>query len=288
MWTVAAEQAGMRLSAYLQLQLGPSYTVRQLKSMIEHSLCDVNGAVERFSSTPVCIGDRISLILEQVSQAPIAFEQSSIVYEDEVLFVYNKPPGIAVDSQNGLASLIAKQHCSVEMVHRIDRDTTGVILFAKTPAARKYLEDQFRERKASKTYLALVDGIPKQPAGLIQSYLGVLQEYHGQKVYGSSDRHKGKLSETAWKILDTGKNVSLIECRPKTGRTHQIRVHLLELGHPILGDTHYARRRLHPDVRRCLLHAAALTVAHPISGEPITFQAETPTDFQSVMASSFL
>ncbi len=262
---------------------GSAYTVRQLKSMIEHSLCDINGTVERFSSTPVRIGDRVALILEPLSLVPIAFDPSRIIYEDEVILVYDKPPGITVDGQNGLADLITHHYTPVELVHRIDRDTTGVILFAKTPSACRYLEQQFRERRPAKIYLALVSGVPKEAQGLIQSYLGVLQEYHGQKVYGSIDRHKGKYAETAWRTLQAQKDIALIECRPKTGRTHQIRVHMLELGHPILGDTHYARRRLHPDVRRCLLHALQLTIAHPISGEPVTFSADPPEDFQKVM-----
>lgn len=283
MWVVAAEHAGMRLSAYLQLQLGSTYTTRQLKSMIEHSLCDINGEVERFSSTPVRIGDRIHLIREEVSMAPTLFEESRIIYEDEDLFVYNKPPGIAVDGDNGLGSLIAKQHCAVELVHRIDRDTTGVVLFAKTVAARRYLEQQFRERVPTKVYLALVSGIPKQQEGIIRNYLGVVQEYHGQKVYGVTERHKGKLAETSWKVLQAGTGIALVECRPKTGRTHQIRVHMLTLGHPILGDTHYARKRLHPDVRRCLLHARELTVKHPMSGQSMTFKAPLPNDFRHMM-----
>ncbi len=283
MWTVASEHAGMRLSAFLHIQLGSDYTVRQLKLMIEHSLCDINGVVERFSSTPVRVGDQVSLIMEEVSQAPIAFESTRIIYEDEELFVYDKPPGIAVDGDNGLASLISKKHGAVEMVHRIDRDTSGVILFAKTAAARRYIENQFRERVPTKVYLALVAGIPAKTHGIIQSYLGVIQEYHGQKVYGPTDRHKGKLSETAWKVLKTGHDIALMECRPKTGRTHQIRVHMLELGHPLLGDTHYARKRLHPDVRRCLLHALELTIAHPMSGELVTFKAGIPDDFRRLI-----
>lgn len=283
MWIVTPEHAGMRLSAFLQLQLGSSYTIRQIKQMVEHSLCDINGAVERFSSTPVRVGDHVGLIIEEVSQTPIRFDATRTIYEDEELFIYNKPPGITVDGQNGLATLISKEHVPVELVHRIDRDTSGLILFAKTPAARKYLEAQFRERIPSKIYLALVHGIPAQSQGVIQNYLGVIQEYHGQKLYGSMERHKGKLSETAWKTLKTGNQIALIECRPKTGRTHQIRVHMLELGHPILGDTHYARKRLHPDVRRCLLHARELTVLHPMSGEPITFEADVPADFRQIM-----
>jgi 23S rRNA pseudouridine1911/1915/1917 synthase len=160
------------------------------------------------------------------------------------------------------------------IVHRLDKDTSGCILVAKNDAAHADLARQFAARTAQKTYLAIVRGKPRTTAGVVTGAIA-RHPNHRQRM-AVSQRAGAREAETLWKVILTSGQLSLLECRPKTGRTHQIRVHLKHLGHPIAGDRTYGGGA---DFPRQLLHAWKLAVTHPATSEPMIFTAPIPDDF---------
>jgi RluA family pseudouridine synthase len=166
------------------------------------------------------------------------------------------------------------------LLHRLDKDTTGVLLFARNEVAAKEIENLFKKRHIKKTYLAIVRGIPSKSSGIIKNYLGKLHTYHGQTIWGAVSENKGLPAKTFWKIKKKCGDASLLICHPETGRTHQIRAHLSELGHPILGDHQYGGTTTglyHPE--RVLLHASELTFEHPTTKKMIHIKSPLPEDF---------
>lgn len=274
-WRIGKNDTGMRLLQFLSKSCKLAPSSKALKRAIEQKCCLVNGTIETFSSYILKEGDLISL-------DPTAFttkeeKEISILYEDENLMALNKPSGTLTD----LKQLGIKKGF---LVHRLDKETSGVLLIAKTQVAKKKLEEMFKEHQIQKIYLAIVDGKCAQGSGIIENFLGKKGEYAGQTIYGSVSKEKGKRALTHFRFLDISSKASLVACEPKTGRTHQIRVHLSGMGHPILGDRQYAKKFLAPFTpKRNLLHAYQLRFAHPITNEPLTLTAPIPSDFQEAM-----
>jgi 23S rRNA pseudouridine1911/1915/1917 synthase len=200
----------------------------------------------------------------------------------------DKPPGLVVHPAAGhwqgtLVNAVL-HHCAAVssgghplrpgIVHRLDKDTSGCILVAKNDATHAELARQFAERSAKKTYLAVVRGRPRATAGSISGSIA-RHPVHRQRMAVSS-KPGARAAETAWKLLATDGKLSLLECRPRTGRTHQIRVHLKHLGHPIAGDRTYGGGADYP---RQLLHAWKLEIKHPRTGQDLAFCAPVPEDF---------
>lgn len=202
------------------------YTVKDLRWTIEHNRCWVNDEVERFASRKLCRGDKISIFPQK--RPRFVCEKERILFEDDDLFVYNKPPLI---SSEALSELIG-----LPLVHRLDRDTSGVLLFPKNHRTKQTLEDLFRKRKIEKEYLAVVEGFPQKEGEIVKPV-------------------KGKWAKTEWKRLAIKGKRALLQCKPITGRTHQIRIHLKAIGHPIAGDYDYGTRRGNLKIFRPLLHA---------------------------------
>lgn len=204
-----------------------------------------------------------------------------ILHQDKDLLVVNKPSGLLTNPgrANELAdSLLTRvqQHCSTALlVHRLDLGTSGVVVFALRRKAESELRRQFAERLVKKRYLAVVAGMMVEQQGVITLPLSA-DPAHPPKQ--RVDLH-GKAAQTAYKVLDRRDNNSLVELRPVTGRSHQLRVHLAELGHPILGDNFYASAEQAAAAPRLLLHAAELRINHPYSKQPMLFTADT--DFVS-------
>ena len=169
------------------------------------------------------------------------------------------------------------------IVHRLDKDTSGVIVIAKTEAARRDLMAQFKMRTVQKRYVALVYGIPDTPVGHIDAPIG--RDPHQRKQMAVI--RKGKPSVTDYKVLQTFDGLSYLELLPKTGRTHQLRVHLAFIHHPIIGDRVYGFRKAASGgfirLKRQFLHAEALTVISPATGQPVTFHAPLPPELQAVL-----
>lgn len=211
-----------------------------------------------------------------------------VLYEDNELICLNKPAGLVVHPAvgNWTGTLVnALLHHAEKLsagghplrpgvVHRLDKDTSGCILVAKNDTAHAALAKQFAERSARKTYLAIVRGKPRVSAGVITGAIA-RHPVHRQRM-AISNRPGARAAQTAWKLLATDGKLSLLECRPKTGRKHQIRVHLKHLGHPIAGDRVYGGGA---DFPRQLLHAWKLEITHPRTGEELAFSAPPPADF---------
>ena len=166
-------------------------------------------------------------------------------------------------------------------MHRLDRDTSGVIIVAKTETAMASLLGQFKERQVQKSYLAIVHGVPDPPTGSIETLIGRSQ--HDRKKMATQTR-RGRSALTHYTCEQSFAGASLLRVRPHTGRTHQIRVHLAHIGHPIVGDKVYGRQRRSPTAPRQMLHAATLRFRHPSSGELMAVSADLPADFQSVLS----
>lgn len=283
-WKIATQESRMQLLTFLKNKL--PYSRKKLKQALDANLCIVNGAVERFGTVLLKPGDwvdldlkKMDIFLSEVPTQTFEIEPSRILYEDETILIYDKPSGISSD-EKGLSKLF-KDYL---LIHRLDKDTTGIILFAKSEKIRKYFIELFKQQAVKKEYLAIVDGTPQENSGVIENFLGKLHSYDGQSIWGSVRPGQGKEAQTKWKCKKRGKKASLIQCFPLSGRTHQIRAHLKGLGHPILGDYQYARIfrcPFHPS--RCMLHAHKLSFSHPKTGKLLTFAAPIPADFEEVM-----
>ncbi len=201
-----------------------------------------------------------------------------ILHEDAELLVVNKPsgllsvPGKGPDLADCLMSRLQAVFPETLLVHRLDRDTSGVMVFAKSPHAQRHLGLQFEKRMVKKTYIAEVLGVPKEKSGTID--LPLIVDWPNrpkQKVCFET----GKPAQTDWKMLRSSANSARLRLFPKTGRSHQLRVHCLEIGHPIQGDPFYAPHTVDA-YPRLMLHAEELRLKHPDGGRSMRFRAKTP------------
>jgi 23S rRNA pseudouridine1911/1915/1917 synthase len=213
----------------------------------------------------------------------------AILHEDRDIIVVDKPPGlltISTDKEKSRTAYfiltdyvrkgVAKSKNRIFIVHRLDRETSGILLFAKSEAAKFRLQSQWQDTK--KKYLAVVHGQCEKRAETIMTYLA---ENRAHGVYTTNDARKGKLARTTYKVLKQTKDFSLLEIDLLTGRKHQIRVHLAAIGHPVVGDPRYGKERKARD--RLALHAGSISFAHPFSGEPLTFTTKVPVYFNTLV-----
>ncbi len=263
MWEVQTAESGSLLLDFLANQTNLSK--RQLRKLIENNQCQIDGVLERFPRAYLTTGSKV--VLHQYTDT----QQSSLetLYEDDSLLILNKPSGVV--SKSDLFS-------NYYMTHRLDRQTSGVWVWAKTSRASESILEQFRQRTIKKHYLALVDGIIEAEAGTIENCLGVLHRIHRQKIMGETPN--GKQAVTEWEVLKRHDDRTLVSCYPRTGRTHQIRVHMAGLGHPILGDYQYGKDFLYQGpVPRLLLHAYEIILRHPITLEELKISSRPPGPF---------
>ncbi|WP_444928996.1 RluA family pseudouridine synthase [Microbulbifer sp. SSSA002] len=206
----------------------------------------------------------------------------SVLYEDETLLVLNKPsgllsvPGRSDAHKDSLASRAQSQYPDALTVHRLDMDTSGLIVMARSAEVHKALSTLFQNRAVDKTYYARVWGVPENSSGEVN--LPLICDWPNrprQKV----DFDVGKPSLTRWEVVSSSINSSLLKLEPITGRSHQLRVHMQAIGHPILGDPFYAHADALQGASRLLLHASELKFAHPVSGEALSFTSELPEEF---------
>jgi 23S rRNA pseudouridine1911/1915/1917 synthase len=226
----------------------------------------------------------------------------TIVYEDDHLLVVDKPAGMVVHPAAGnfdgtLVNALL-HHCAGRLsgiggvarpgiVHRIDKDTSGLLVVAKTDVAHEGLAAQFARHSIERRYLAITSGVPVPPAGTIDAPLA--RSASNRKKIAVVAGNRGKRAVTRYRIVEPLRDAALVECRLETGRTHQVRVHLASIGHPLLGDPVYGRaggrhsellKRL--DFHRQALHAAALGFVHPVSKENLSFESALPSDIQEL------
>ncbi|PIT79273.1 RluA family pseudouridine synthase [Limnohabitans sp. JirII-31] len=246
---------------------------------------------------------RISAQVAAKADSPAPAREFPVLMEDESLIAIDKPAGVAVHGGSGVSFGVIEQlrrarpaSLNLELVHRLDRETSGVLLVAKKRSALKHLQDQFRDRETGKTYLALVLGLWPSNKKVIDSPLHkyIVEKGDGEgerrvKVVGKDDPN-GMRSITLVRVVRTVGPYSLLEVTIKTGRTHQIRVHLASQGHPIAGDDKYGdfeqNKQLQKlGLKRMFLHAWQLKFQHPQSGRPITLQAPLPAELQNFVDS---
>ena len=221
-----------------------------------------------------------------------------VIYEDADLVAINKPAGLTVhktsanDQQTTLADLAVERWAQMQsvgedplrpgIVHRLDRDTSGIILLAKTQSAFKYLKNLFQEHLVKKTYLALVNGSPHEPFGTIDAPVARIGAKTTTQIHGTRDLVE-RSAVTDYKTSLRFKDYTLLECMPRTGRTHQIRAHLKMLGCPIVGDPLYASGKSSPlGLDRPFLHAWKLELTLP-SGTAMSLEADLPNDLQKTL-----
>ncbi|SRR5581483_5507966 len=283
-WRVSKKHAGMRLLQFLRENCPEAPSVKMIKRAIDSKLCTVNHRTETFSSYTLSENDTVVL-------RSCAFDQPKetnavkvpVLYEDKEILIVNKPAGLISDNKSLKACF--PDHKNLELAHRLDKETTGVLILAKTAKAKEKMVALFKERAIRKLYLALVDGVVAKDEGTVDNFLGKKSTFQGQTVYGAVDRKEGQRALTYWQCLKRGASASVMRCEPFTGRTHQLRVHLSAMGHPILGDTQYGKKfvcRLRP--QRNLLHAYSVVFTHPTSGEEIKVIAPIPLDFKEALA----
>ncbi len=268
----------MKLLAFLREKYQGQYSVKQLKKIIDAKGCTVNGKVETISTRMLDRKDVVTINPDLLVGADLSCE---ILYEDDSFLICNKSAGLI--SENKTFQDLFKQK-SLFLVHRLDKETSGVLILAKSEALKEKMIPLFREKSIKKTYLAIVDGIPKKESGKIHTFLEKKLELPGKSVYGSSKEERGKEAITFWKLLKKGKDAALLLCEPVTGRTHQLRVHLLESGHPILGDHTYGKKfKSSFSPLRHLLHAYSIAFIHPINKKELKITAKPPKDFLSAL-----
>ena len=209
--------------------------------------------------------------------------EHGILYEDDVLMILNKPSGFAVHGGSGISSgviealrVLRPDARFLELAHRLDKDTSGCLIVAKKRSALKALHDLFRDNKVKKTYLALLTGLWERKKLLVTAPLLRNTGKGGERVVKVSSA--GKFAETSFRRIQKYKDLTLVEASPKTGRTHQIRVHAAWLGHPIVSDSRYGdegsnRKLKQRGYKRLFLHAKQLQFAHPVTGKLMNFEA---------------
>jgi 23S rRNA pseudouridine1911/1915/1917 synthase len=248
---------------------------------LEGRRCKVAGRIVRS-------GQSVVVNLEEAGRgasAPEPLDRSRLLFADDWLAAIDKPPGVpaqpTLTSDRGhLPELAAALlGAPVRLVHRLDRETSGVTVLARTAAAERYLSAAFRDGLPEKTYLALCARAPSPPQGRIDAPLGKDPRHPGRRAVIPG----GEPSATRYRTLAVGPGgAALVEARPETGRTHQIRAHLASLGAPLLGDARYGGPRMVGPVAvpRVMLHARTLEIPHPSAGERMTFDAPPPADFR--------
>lgn len=291
---ITVTEAGERLDKYLAAQFS-DLSRAQIQALIRAGQVTVNGAAAK-ASLRLEGGERIRL------QVPVAEEAAEpepeaiplvVLYEDEQVAVVDKPAGMVVHPAFGhqtgtlvnaalsrwpqIAAFAEPGRAGI--VHRLDKETSGVILIAKTPQALESLRTQFKARTIRKRYLALVEGLPQTPEGVIDAPIGRDSRQRKRMAV----LRDGREALTEFRVVEVFASYSLLEVWPKTGRTHQIRAHLAFIGHPVVGDTVYGRRKQPFTLKRHFLHAASITFAHPISGEPITVESPLPVALQNLL-----
>lgn len=274
---VSPKQAGSKLrDVLLDLQLPSS---KQARKLIDAGSVFVNGEMVCFGSRIVQKGDEIIVVPPARHQTPRSI---SILFEDDDLIALSKP-AFCVSSIESLVQLNPSlSHC--EMVHRLDKETSGVLLLAKNTSMKESLETLFHKKCIQKTYVALVAGRPKTSHGVIAMALS-LKKKIGNQVVWQADPKSRLYAETDYFVQGCGRDVSFVRLTPKTGRTHQIRVHMASIGCPIVGDKVYGRRSALPGVHRHMLHASSVSFEHPITKQPCVIKAPLPDDFIEVLQS---
>lgn len=292
--SVSDGDAGDRLDQFLAGQC-PELSRGLARKLIDIGGVHLDGRRTMRCGQPVLSGQSIDLHVDGMPLDPFRLTPEQILFRDSFLLVLDKPVGVATQPTPArykgtlyealllhLANPVRRhQKPTVGMVQRLDRDTSGVMVFSIHPRAHKALTASFRDKRVRKLYLALVEGRLQEERGVSRSQLA---RRRASNLMVSVERG-GKDAETHYRLIEDLGNASLLEVEIPTGRSHQIRAHLSEMGHPLLGDVPYGGRRIvnGVNVPRQMLHARELQFDHPVTGGRMSLCAQLPADFQRVI-----
>jgi len=298
-----AAHAGWRLDRALASAV-PTLSRERLKSLIRSGAVETQGQTIRDPALKVRGGESLSVAVPEPQPAHNVPQDIplSIVFEDEYLLVVDKPAGLVVHpaagNLDGTLVNALLHHCAGRLsgiggvarpgiVHRIEKDTSGLLVVAKTDVAHESLAKQFAAHSIDRRYLAIVSGVPKASHGIVDAPLA--RSATNRKKIAIVEGKRGKRAVTHWKRLEHLKDAALVECRLETGRTHQVRVHMASIGHPLVGDPVYGRSgKSHGKLlqelgfHRQALHAAELGFTHPVTGDRLSFSSPMPPDMQEL------
>lgn len=285
-----------RLDKFLTERL-PELSRSRVQGLIKDGFVRVDEKPVSKTGFAVTSGMSVSVTLPPPEPVDLIPEEIplDIVFENDDLILINKPAGMVVHPSAGhsagtlvhaaLAHAPEMEGVGGEIrpgiVHRLDKDTSGLILVAKNDRAHQWLQDQFRLRKVNKVYLALVDGKPPTPEGRIEA--AIARDPSHRKKMAVVPENRGRAASTEYRTLESFPEHTLIEAHPFTGRTHQIRLHLAFIGCPIAADLVYGHRKASVDLDRHFLHAARITLVLPGEKAPRTFEAPLPSDLENVL-----
>ena len=296
MFEKTIEKPGKRLDAWLA-QEQPEHSRARWQALIDEGHVTVDGqSVKR--NHKLRAGECVAWTIPEPVSSEVLPEDIplNILYEDAHMIVINKSAGMvvhpAVGHRSGTLVNALLHHCSdlagiggekrPGIVHRLDKDTSGVMVVAKTEEALAELARQFKERETEKEYLAIVRGVPFGKRGTVAEPIG-RHPIHRKKM--AINERRGRHAVSHYEVIESFDRAALIQVRIETGRTHQIRVHMAHLRHPVVGDKLYSRAHAgHLQADRQMLHATKLSIAHPDSGERMRFTAPLPADMESVLA----
>jgi 23S rRNA pseudouridine1911/1915/1917 synthase len=287
-----------RLDKYL-VELLQEFSRSRIQALIAEGFVDVNGHAAKKSGQTLESGSHVTVRIPPPAPTNLIAEDIplDIVFENNDLIVVNKPAGMVVHPAAGhssgtLVNAMLGYEPDIEgiggeerpgVVHRLDKETSGLILLAKNERAHRWLQDQFRLRRVEKTYLALVDGKPPTPSGRVETFIGRDPSHRKRMAIVSESRGREALSE--YKTVESFANHTLLEFHPLTGRTHQIRLHCAFLGCPIVGDEIYGRKKSTVEIDRHFLHAYRLRIILPGEKEKRLFEAPLPDELERVLIS---
>ncbi len=302
--TLDAGQEGWRLDRALAAQL-PTISRERLKTLVKSGALSVDGTAFRDPAFKVRGDEAYTLAVPPPQEAHNEPQDIplTIVFEDEHLLVVDKPAGLVVHpahgNRDGTLVNALLHHCKGRLsgingvarpgiVHRIDKDTSGLLVVAKTNPAHEGLAKQFADHSIERRYLAIVHGVPTRVSGKVDAPLA--RSSKDRLKVEIVEEGRGKRAVTHWKKLKTLKQAALVECQLETGRTHQVRVHMASIGHPLLGDPVYARGKSNHsqllnelDFHRQALHAAHLGFVHPVTKGRLSFDSALPPDIQELL-----
>ena len=298
-----AAHAGWRLDRALALAV-PTLSRERLKALIRSGAVETGGQAVRDPATRVRGNESLSVAVPEPQPAHNVPQDIplKVVFEDEHLLVVDKPAGLVVHpaagNLDGTLVNALLHHCAGNLsgiggvarpgiVHRIDKDTSGLLVVAKSDVAHEGLAKQFAAHSIDRRYLALVSGVPKASHGTVDAPLA--RSATNRKKIAIVEGQRGKRAVTHWKRLEVRRDAALVECRLETGRTHQVRVHMASIGHPLLGDPVYGgSRKTHGKLltelgfHRQALHAAQLGFVHPVTRSRLSFSSPMPADMQEL------
>jgi len=290
--TLICEEGGIRIDKYINID---GITRAMVQKLIENGSITVNGKPTK-NNYKLKAGDRIEIVSEEPKDANIEAEDIAldIVYEDESLLVVNKPQVIVVHAApvnySGTLVNALMHHCKGNLsgingvlrpgiVHRIDKDTSGLLLVAKTNEAHLSLSEQIQKKTVKREYICVCEGIVKPKRGIVDAPIG---RDPSNRLKMAVTPINSKHAVTHFEVIENFQNASLVKCVLETGRTHQIRVHMQYIGHPVMGDPMYSKSNP-MNLKGQALHARVIGFDHPASGKYMEFAVEPPKYFESLL-----